>query len=210
VASELSRRGVAVVVPDLGAPLEDDTVPHWSRHVARAAAAIARVPGAAPVVLVGHSGAGVLLPAIRRAMDRACIGYVFVDSGLPDPSQPRSGGGGFARHLQELHSRGARFPRWTNADLRDVLPDDRVRSALLSELRPQPPEFWDETVPVFAGWPDAPCAYLRFGANPSYDGAATEAQRRGWPYRDLGGAHFHMLVDPLAVTDALLAITSAS
>jgi hypothetical protein len=83
VADELSRRQVGVVVPDLGAPVESETGPHWKRHVALAARAIATVPAAASVVLVGHSGAGALLPAIRDAMDRACAGYIFVDAGLP-------------------------------------------------------------------------------------------------------------------------------
>ena len=57
---------------------------------------------------------------------------------------------------------------------------------------------------MFDGWPDAPCAYLRFGANPAYDAAAAEAQRRGWPLRSIEGDHFHMLVDPAGVADALL------
>jgi len=208
VASELSRRHVAVVVPDLGAPREREIGPHWKRHVEHAARAIERVP-AGPVVLVGHSGAGVLLPAIRHAMDRACAGYIFVDAGLPSSNEPRKGTGGFARHLDEIHAQGERFPHWSDEDLRDALPVPAVRTALLRELRPQPPDFWDETVPVFAGWPDAPCGYIRFGPNPSYDAAAVEAQRRGWLYRDLGGAHFHMLVDPVAVSDELLAIEAA-
>ena len=206
VADELSRRQVGVVVPDLGVPAESETGPHWKRHVALAARAIASIPAAASAVLVGHSGAGALLPAIREAMDRACAGYIFVDAGLPSSNEPRKGTGGFARHLDEIHARGERFPNWSDQDLRDVLPVPAVRTALLRELRPQPPDFWDETVPVFAGWPDAPCAYIRFGPNPSYDAAAAEAQRRGWRYRDLGGAHFHMLVDPVAVSDELLAI----
>ena len=209
VADELSRRQVAVVVPDLGAPVASETGPHWKRHVALAASAIASVPAAVSVMLVGHSGAGVLLPAIRESMERACAGYIFVDAGLPNGNEPRKGMGGFAQHLDEIHAQGERFPHWSDEDLRDVLPVPAVRTALLRELRPQPPDFWDETMPVFAGWPDAPCAYIRFGPNPSYDAAAEEAQRRGWRYRDLGGAHFHMLVDPVAVTDELLAIEAA-
>ena len=139
VADELSRRQVGVVVPDLGAPVETETGPHWKRHVALAARAIASVPAAASVVLVGHSGAGALLPAIRDAMDRACAGYIFVDAGLPSANEPRKGTGGFARHLDEIHAQGERFPHWSDEDLRDVLPVPAVRTALLRELRPQPP-----------------------------------------------------------------------
>jgi len=140
VADELSRRQVGVVVPDLGAPVETETGRHWKRHVASAARAIASVPAAASVVLVGHSGAGALLPAIRDAMDRACAGYIFVDAGLPSSNEPRKGTGGFARHLDEIHAQGERFPDWSDEDLREALPVPAVRTALLRELRPQPPD----------------------------------------------------------------------
>lgn len=208
VARELAARGVSVVVPDLGPPGETGVSGHWHAHVERAARAIETLPADARPILVGHSGAGALLPAVRAAMRRPCPGYVFVDAGLPRGDEPRKGRGEFARHLGELHARGQRFPRWTDEDLREVLPDDEIRAALLREVRPQPPAFWDETIPVFAGWPDAPCAYLRFGANPSYDAAAAEARNRGWIYRELAGQHFHMLVDPVEVSDALVAIAS--
>ena len=81
-----------------------------------------------------------------------------------------------------------------------MVPDPASRRALLAELRPQPWAFWEEPLPVFAGWPDAPCAYLRFAPNPAYDAAAAEARRRGWSCLELAGGHFHMLVDPDAVT----------
>lgn len=208
VARELASRGASVVVPDLGPPDEGAAGPHWRAHVERAARAADTFPADAKLILVGHSGAGALLPAVRDAMRRPCAAYVFVDAGLPRGDEPRKGRGAFARHLDQLHARGQRFPRWSEDDLRDVLPDREMRTVLLREVRPQPPAFWDETIPVFAGWPDAPCAYLRFGSNPSYDEAAVEARRRGWIYRELSGEHFHMLVDPLGVSDALVAIGS--
>ena len=36
--------------------------------------------------------------------------------------------------------------------------------------------------------------------------AAAEAQRRGWPYRELDAGHFHMVVDPEAVAVELHAL----
>ena len=208
VARELASRGASVVVPDLGPPDEAAVDAHWRVHVERAARAVDALPADVRPILVGHSGAGPMLPAVRAAMRHEGAGYVFVDAGLPRQDEPRKGRGEFARHLNELHARGRRFPRWSDEDLRDVLPDDAMRAAVLREVRPQPPSFWDEIIPVFAGWPDAPCAYLRFGSNPSYDEAAAEARSRGWIYRELPGRHFHMLVDPLAVSDSLIAIAS--
>ena len=74
----------------------------------------------------------------------------------------------------------------------------------VAELRPLPLAVYEEPIPVFEGWPDAPCGYLRFGANPAYDAPAERARRDGWAYREMDGAHFHMLGDPAAVAGALL------
>jgi hypothetical protein len=199
---ELERRGHRALVPDLDGD-EGDPTPLWRQHVRPAADAL-RSAGA-DALLVGHSGAGALLPAIREAAGVRVTGYVFVDAGLP-VAGPRKGHGAFATRLDEMHAAGRRFPEWTDDVLRDVVPDDARRRALLAQVRPQPPRFWDEEIPVFNGWPDAPCAYLRFVPNPSYDEAAAEARRRGWPHREVAAAHFHMLVDPKAVSDALLSL----
>jgi hypothetical protein len=61
-------------------------------------------------------------------------------------------------------------------------------------------------LPVFKGWPDAPCGYLRFGDNPAYDSSVLKARQAGYPVLRLEGEHFHMLVDPEAVTDAILSL----
>src|SRR5439155_10210387 len=120
-------RGGFALAPDLGYPMEP---PFWRRHAVRAAAAVHSVDPREPLFLVGHSGAGALLPAIREHSGRAVAGYVFVDAGLPDDSQPRKGNGAFAVRLAELHAHGRRFPEWTDADLRDVVPDPVRRRAL--------------------------------------------------------------------------------
>ena len=69
-------------------------------------------------------------------------------------------------------------------------------------MRPRPLAFFTEPIPVFAGWPDAPCAFLQF--SPAYDVPARRAREAGWRYREIAAGHFHMLVDPAAVADALL------
>jgi hypothetical protein len=206
VADELSRGGVSFVVPDLGAAAQSG--PYWKQHAESAARSVRQLPVRAQPLLIGHSGAGVLLPAVRAAADRPVAGYVFVDASLPNAREPRKGTGAFAQYLRAMHARGQRFPNWTDEDLRSIVPDPLRRAAVLRELRPQPAAFWDEVVPVFSGWPDAPCAYLRFSPNPSYDVPAADARERGWSFRELSGAHFHMLVDPVAVTDALLDIAA--
>jgi hypothetical protein len=199
VADELRRRGAEVVVPDLdGAPDVDE--PFWRQHAGAAAAAL---PTDRRPVLVGHSGAGVLLPAIRQQSGRPVAAYLFVDAGLPEGG-PRLGGGEWAERLRALYAAGGRFPDWTDADLEPVVPDPAARRQLLADLRPPPLAFWEEAIPVPPDWPDAACAYLRFPPNPAYDAAAERARQLGWPYAEIAGGHFHMVVDPPAVAAALL------
>jgi hypothetical protein len=50
-----------------------------------------------------------------------------------------------------------------------------------------------------------PCVYLQL--SPFYNRPAAEARRRGWVSEALEGNHFQMLVDPFAVTEALLRLT---
>ncbi len=213
VADQLERRGHHSLAPDLHAlpaaltmeaEFEGAAEPYWRRHARAAAEAFRSIPTGPPPILVGHSGAGPLLPAIRQEAGRPVAAYVFVDAGLPKDGQSRLGPGEFGQQVRELYAAGDRFPNWSDEDLRAVVPDPELRHRLLSELRPPPLAFWEESIPVFAGWPDAPCAYLRFVPNPSYDDAASEARRRAWPCAEIPGHHFHMLVDPRAVAAAIL------
>src|SRR5918999_6262326 len=80
VAHELERRRRLAVVPSL-LGVADAPAPQW-RHVpeaVRAATSHLQVP----VVLVGHSGAGLLLPVIADALTLDVATLVFVDSFLP-------------------------------------------------------------------------------------------------------------------------------
>lgn len=198
VADELRARGIDTDVPDLANPTEG---PFWEQHARSAAAQLGDIDADAPIVLVGHSGAGPLLPAIARELKRQVAAYLFVDAGLPHGGKPRMAGQ-FGELIRDLYSRGERFPNWTDESLARTLPDPDVRAELLARLRPQPFEFWTETLPEILTWPDAPCGYLLFG--PSYYDDAETALRLAWPVRELAAGHFHMLVDPQAVAEAML------
>ncbi|MDP9353588.1 MAG: alpha/beta fold hydrolase [Chloroflexota bacterium] len=200
IADDLRGRGYHVLVPELANPTEP---PFWTHHTDSVARSLAAED--APLVLVGHSGAGPLLPAIARATARPVAAYIFVGAGLPADSESRMGTGSFASYLRDLYARNERFPNWSEEDLRDILPHSAVRTRLIADLRPQPLTFWGERLPVIDSYPDAPGAYLQFTS--TYDDAAKQARRLGWPYRHLQGGHFHMLVDPIAVTEALVELT---
>jgi pimeloyl-ACP methyl ester carboxylesterase len=195
----LRDRGHRVVVADVQ---DDDGPPYASRFVARAALQVRSAAGAGPTYLVGHSGAGYLLPllgAARRAARAPVSGYVYLDAGLP-PGRPtsrldlmRAESPEHADELVALLDAGGRYPAWPDAGLRRL-------------ARPRGRDFFTEPLPVAPDWPDAPCGFLRL--SPAYDGALRLARLRGWPVidgpDDRPGGHFAALVDPAGVADDLV------
>lgn len=207
VAGVLEARGVATIVPEL----HDHGVPYWPQHAESVAHAIRRADPAGPVVLVAHSGAGALLPPIRRAIDsRDVAGFVFVDAGIPAGERSRlamfaAEAPVAAAELAEHLEAGGRFPEWTDEDLAPLIPDGERRAALIRSLRPRGLDFWSEPIPTYAGWPDGPGGYVLLSA--SYASHAASARRRGWPVVEIEGAgHFHGMADPGAVAEAIVAV----
>src|SRR2546425_6243858 len=64
VAETLHQWGHDALVPVLR-DTDDDDRPYWQQQVASVTPALAAVPADRALVLVGHSGAGALLPALR-------------------------------------------------------------------------------------------------------------------------------------------------
>lgn len=199
---------IDVVVVDVD---DDDEPPFADGYVRRAVAQIADAEPAAPIVLVAHSGAGALLPAIAAAL-QSTGGYVFLDAVLPLPGQPsrldllQEEGGGFVAAFAASLRAGAWFPTWTVDELADIVPDAQDRVSLVQSLRPRGHDFFTEPLPDTGTWPDAPCGYLRTSA--AYDHWVGVAEQRGWPIvaRDLG--HFAALANPEATRDALLELSN--
>jgi hypothetical protein len=205
-AEELARRGIHASVPEV-ADHPSATGPFWQQHARSVARSLRGVDAAEELVLVGHSGAGQLLPAIRASLGRGVAVYLFVDAGIPENGvsrldQIRAEDPAMADDLRSLLEQGGRFPEWTNEDLRDIVPADGLRRGLVEGLRPRPLGFFTEPIEVFDGWPDAPCGYIRLSA--PYDPALMIARKLGWPTRELDAGHFHMLVEPREVVDVML------
>ncbi len=210
VADELRHRGFEVVVPSLG-DFEESGTPYWQQHAASIAQALQSVSTDRPLILVGHSGAGPLLPAIRQMINHRVAAYIFVDAGIPiDGASPLDlralESPEMAQQSRQALASGERFPNWSDKDLAEVIPDAKLRQGMLAELRPRPLAFFDEPIPVFDGWPDAPCGYLLFTPTYAYEVFAARARREGWAYREIDAGHFHMLVEPTAVADALIGL----
>jgi hypothetical protein len=209
VANELQRRGQEVLLPEL---IDDGSArtPYWKQHAKSVARSLESSPVQRPVILVGHSGAGPLLPAIRAALAQPVTAYIFVDAGVPQAGSRRLGSGTtedsrqWAEELRQHLRTGGRFPTWSFDDLAQIIPNPQFVEKMLSELRPRGLDYWEEPIPVFEGWPDAACVYLQF--SPVYDEQAAIAQQRSWPYSIIAGGHFHMLVDPPAVAEAIIGL----
>ena len=112
-----------------------------------------------------------------------------------------------AKELDEHLAVGGRYPEWSDEDLRTFIPDDDLRAALVSSLRPRGRGFFTEMLPFPTGetdWPDAPCGLLQ--TSEAYAGPARSARSRGWPVVERGGGHFAACVDPEGVARDLLGL----
>jgi pimeloyl-ACP methyl ester carboxylesterase len=164
-------------------------------------------------VLVGHSGAGPLLPCIAEAINRPVVGLVFVDAGIPRPGASRldllaeETSTDIADKLRAFLERGGSYPVWRDAELNNLIPDAKTRREVLQEVKAWPLGFWEERLHVPEGWLAIPCAYLRLSHG--YAVPAAEAQRRGWPYRELDGGHFLTVVYPEVVASELVELLTA-
>jgi len=206
VAEQLRQRGLNVIVPALKDSAES-IEPFWKQHADSVSQALAELPKDKSLILVAHSGAGPLLPVIRQALANPVHAYVFADAGIPIDGTTRlnlmkSEDPEWAAQFQEYLEGGGLFPDWSFDDLQEVIPDELLRRQMVAEIRPRALTFFTEPLPVFEGWPDADCVYIQF--SPPYQYSADHARQASWPVYELAAGHFHMLVDPAAVTDLMI------
>lgn len=160
----------------------------------------------AGIVLIGHSGAGALLPAIADAAGPVSAA-LFVDAILPHPGRTwfdtapaelAAGLRGMARH--------GRLPPWLEwfppATVNSLLPDPRVRAALAAELPRLPLAYFDEPAPRSMSWPPRHVGYLRLSEG--YQGEADRAAALGWPVEVAELDHLAPVTRPGEVTEAIL------
>lgn len=206
VADEMRQRGLSVLVPNLE-DVTDSKKPFWKQHAESVSRAVAHIPSETPLTVIAHSGAGPLLPAIRQSMLHPVKAYLFVDAGIPRDGASRLDlmkweDPDWAEEFQQELTRGERFPTWSFDDLQDVIPDSSLRRQMVAELRSRGLDFFTEPIPVFDGWPDAPCVYIQFSS--AYEKPAAQARQLGWQVYELEAGHFHMLVDPVVVASTII------
>jgi pimeloyl-ACP methyl ester carboxylesterase len=199
LADALAAGGIESILVDLRVTVS--AAPVHQRLIGAFADAMDEVELYEPAVLVGHSGAGPLLPAFAAELDELVAGLVYLDAELPTPG----------RSFRELHpsrfaqlrasAREGQLPRWS--DWFAPNPFAGLDEALRAEMTDEEPEvaveFLKEQRPS-AEW-DGPSGYLLLSA--AYADQAAAARERGWPVRELAADHLAPATDPAPVAAAL-------
>ncbi len=192
LAAELRQRGSGVAVPDLRAAV--GTASGWPQRWVSAAAAA----GPAEVV-VGFSGAGIVLPAVAAAVGVRRV--VWLDAVLPTGTWPDD-----VRELTAPLVRDGRIADWTTWWGPDAMEED----PLLPTPRRLGAVPWrgpDVAVRVPDRWPDDDVRYVHL--SPAYAAEAAAARARGWTVvGDGAGEHLDVADDPARVADLIGSPTS--
>jgi pimeloyl-ACP methyl ester carboxylesterase len=201
LADALAAGGVESCLVDLRVTVS--AAPVHQRLIGAFADAMDEVELTSPSVLVGHSGAGPLLPAFAAELDELVAGLVYMDAELPTPG----------RSFRELEpalfaslrasAREGQLPRWsdwfTPNPLVELVSDEALRAEMADEEPEVAVEFLKEHRPS-AVW-DGPSAYLRL--TEVYAPQAAAARELGWPVRELASNHLAPATDPVPVATAL-------
>jgi pimeloyl-ACP methyl ester carboxylesterase len=208
-AEVLQQNGFDCAVPDLTG-VASTGQPYYPKHAIAAAAAVDG--GVDPVVLVGHSAAGALLPAIGEAVGDRTRGAVFVDAMLPQPGRSwfDTAPPGLEAQLRGLAKDGMLPPyhEWfPPGALAELVPDPVRRERLIAEIPRLPVAYFDEPAPSARFAESVACAFVRLGA--PFDLAADKADRLGWWVTRRDWDHLRMLSAPEAVADLIAQAISA-
>lgn len=210
-ADVLRGKGFRCHVPDMTGVFRAGRPPYYPKFAAVAADTL-HGSGADPIVLVGHSAAGPLLPAIADVLSGRVRAAVFADAMLPHPGHSwfDAAPPPLREQLRGM-AHGGRLPPWHEwfppGALDELLPDPTLRRTVTAEIPRLPLAYFEEPAPVTRNWDTLRCAYLRFGA--AYYHAADNAERLGWWVARRDWDHLRMLTAPDAVADLIASAVSA-
>ena len=208
-AEVLRGKGFRCDVPDMTA-LATSGGPYYPKFAAAAAAAVDG--DSDPVVVVGHSAAGALLPAIAESVG----GRVLGARSSPTQCSPSQGAAGSTPRRRRLRDQlrgmaeAGRLPPWHEwfpPGALDGAGSGSVAAAttVTAEIPRLPLAYFEEPAP--ATTPVQRCAFLRFST--PYDHAADDAERLGWWVARRDWDHLRMLTAPDAVADLIASAISA-
>lgn len=198
VAEELRRLGHDVIVPSL----TDCAVSgEWQTCVDTV---VGSAP-ADPAVLVAHSGAGPLVPAIASRLEPPPLHLVLVDAPLPpDSGEVALVPDEFLPSLRDL-ARGGVLPKWSEwfgpSTMETLVPDPHRRAAVEAELAVLPVSFFERRVLVPATWTETKATFILLSE--LYKPDAARARAWGWAVVEIPGGHLDIVTDPTKLADTL-------
>jgi hypothetical protein len=201
VAAELGARGHRVVVPAVP-PVA--TSLGWAAFVGSVTALTGDLDHP---VLVGHSGAGLLLPRIGDLIGAGAL--VFVDSDVPPPEgETPLVPADFLEFLRGL-ARDGMLPPWSEwfgpEAMTELIPDEDKRAIVTAELRALPLSYYEARVPVPPGWSGTRCGYVLLSE--AYAEYAARAEASGWQVARRLGGHLDIVTRPEVIADAILSVS---
>lgn len=202
VAEALTSFGHCAVVPDL----RQAAVSGQALAVVREA--VAACPGDTDVV-AGHSGAGLLLPAIANSLPTPARPHlVFVDAAIPDCEKEARLDPAVVDLLRPLAVDGV-LPPWSawrgEGWVEQLIPDSEMRAQVEAELPELPMKLFEDAVPAPAGWCQWPCRYLL--SSEDMRGEAERARSLGWPVHEDLGNHLDVVNRAVEVAANLVQIS---
>ena len=204
LAAALDSLRLQVIVPDLRCAMQAEP-PLYPRLIETVLAEMAGLDANGDLVLVGHSGAGALLPSIVAAESRIRIA-IFMDAVLPHPGQCwfDTAPAGLSGHIRSLVCDG-HLPRWDKwwppGSVRALLKDEDLGAAFEAELGPLPLAYFEERAPDTEMPDSARCAYLQL--SPACRIEADHAMHNGWAVARLDLHHLAMLTHADIVAGSL-------
>jgi|SRR5690606_15805483 len=204
-AEALERRGFRTYTPCI-----DGSDVAWREAPAAVLAALPELSGP---LLVGHSAAGLLLPALAGPLE--AWGMIVIDGRLPPeagptpPAEPE-----FDAFVKALPVEQGRLPRWSHwwgpGGMAALIPDRWTRKVFEADLPRLRPEWFDDAVET-PPWDHLRAGYLQ--TSPRLADQAALARARGWPVQTLAGTHLHPFLHPgetaLAISQLVTAMARA-
>jgi hypothetical protein len=190
-AEALMAAGHEAAVPDL----RDAAVRRRPEAMISVAVAAAP-PGWSTLAIVGHSGAGSILPSVADRLGGRARSLVFVDAGLPPLDGRATPSAEFLDQLRTFAVDGVlpNWSTWWGEGVMEMLVSDAGRRAEIEAEIPEVPlAFFESPVEVPERWWETPGAFLLL--SDAYRDDAERARTLGWPVVERHGGHLDIVND---------------
>jgi hypothetical protein len=202
VAGALTDTGHEVAVPDLR-----DAAVTGDRDAVISTAVAAIAPGWPEPIVVGHSGAGSLVPSVAERLGTSSPRLVFVDAGLPPCQGSATAGGDFLDRLRALAVGGV-LPSWStwwgDDAMALLVPDADRRRVLEAEMPHIPLAYFESPFAVPERWCESRGSFLLLSE--SYRGDAERSRALGWSTVERLGGHLDIVNDPEEIALAVVGL----